>query len=86
MGNLDFLLGRVQYDTESQLAFPLEAQVGLGVGTSFVALIVLVIVFIYRWEVLGQGWSARPPLAVVHRGAARPWYLGTTEGPRCALL
>ncbi|KYO26306.1 plexin-D1 [Alligator mississippiensis] len=48
MGNLDFLLGRVQYDTESQLAFPLEAQVGLGVGTSFVALIVLVIVFIYR--------------------------------------
>uniref|UniRef100_A0A7M4FHK2 Plexin-B1 n=1 Tax=Crocodylus porosus TaxID=8502 RepID=A0A7M4FHK2_CROPO len=40
MGNLDFLLGRVQYDTESQLAFPLEAQVGLGVGTSFVALIV----------------------------------------------
>ncbi|NWS49822.1 PLXB1 protein, partial [Probosciger aterrimus] len=48
MGNLNFLLGRVQYDTESQLTFPLEAQVGLGVGASFVALIVLVIVFIYR--------------------------------------
>ncbi|NXL84499.1 PLXB1 protein, partial [Alectura lathami] len=48
MGNLNFLLGRVQYDTESQLAFPLEAQIGLGVGASFVALIVLVIVFIYR--------------------------------------
>uniref|UniRef100_A0A803XW93 Plexin-B1 n=1 Tax=Meleagris gallopavo TaxID=9103 RepID=A0A803XW93_MELGA len=48
MGNLNFLLGRVQYDTESQLTFPLEAQIGLGVGASFVALIVLVIVFIYR--------------------------------------
>uniref|UniRef100_A0A669P0E7 Plexin B1 n=1 Tax=Phasianus colchicus TaxID=9054 RepID=A0A669P0E7_PHACC len=31
MGNLNFLLGRVQYDTESQLTFPLEAQIGLGV-------------------------------------------------------
>nr|XP_009506679.1 PREDICTED: plexin-B1 isoform X2 [Phalacrocorax carbo] len=48
MGNLNFLLGRVQYDTESQLTFPLEAQIGLGVGASFVALIVLVIVFVYR--------------------------------------
>ncbi|EMP30067.1 Plexin-B1 [Chelonia mydas] len=48
MGNLNFLLGRVQYDTESQLTFPLEAQIGLGVGASFVALIVLIIVFIYR--------------------------------------
>ncbi|OXB78664.1 UNVERIFIED_CONTAM: hypothetical protein H355_002629, partial [Colinus virginianus] len=48
MGNLNFLLGRVQYDTESPLTFPLEAQIGLGVGASFVALIVLVIVFIYR--------------------------------------
>uniref|UniRef100_A0A8C6J5F7 Plexin-B1 n=1 Tax=Melopsittacus undulatus TaxID=13146 RepID=A0A8C6J5F7_MELUD len=28
MGNLNFLLGRVQYDTESQLTFPLEAQIG----------------------------------------------------------
>lgn len=52
MGNLNFLLGRVQYDTESQLTFPLEAQIGLGVGASFVALIVLVIVFIYRYETL----------------------------------
>uniref|UniRef100_A0A8C5WZ14 Plexin B1 n=1 Tax=Laticauda laticaudata TaxID=8630 RepID=A0A8C5WZ14_LATLA len=48
MGNKNFWLGRVQYDTESQLTFPLEAQIGLGVGTSFVALIVLIIVFIYR--------------------------------------
>nr|XP_008103746.1 PREDICTED: plexin-B1 isoform X1 [Anolis carolinensis] len=48
MGNMNFSLGRVQYDTESQLNFPLEAQIGLGVGASFVALIVLIIVFIYR--------------------------------------
>uniref|UniRef100_K7FZP4 Plexin-B1 n=1 Tax=Pelodiscus sinensis TaxID=13735 RepID=K7FZP4_PELSI len=48
MGNLNFLLGRVQYDTESQLTFPLEAQIGLGVGASLVALIVLFIVFVYR--------------------------------------
>ncbi|XP_053147883.1 plexin-B1 isoform X2 [Hemicordylus capensis] len=48
MGNKNFWLGRVQYDTESQLTFPLEAQIGLGVGASFVALIVLIIVFIYR--------------------------------------
>lgn len=48
MGNKNFWLGRVQYDTESQLTFPLEAQIGLGVGTTFVALIVLIIVFIYR--------------------------------------
>lgn len=48
MGNKNFWLGLVQYDTESQLTFPLEAQIGLGVGASFVALIVLIIVFIYR--------------------------------------
>ncbi|KAL1020764.1 hypothetical protein UPYG_G00004370 [Umbra pygmaea] len=48
MGNLNFSLGRVQYDTHSQFAFPVEAQVGVGVGASFVALIVLIIVLIYR--------------------------------------
>ncbi|XP_038596331.1 plexin-B1 isoform X2 [Tachyglossus aculeatus] len=48
MGNLQFRLGRVQYDTENPLAFPVEAQVGLGVGASLVALVVLIIVFIYR--------------------------------------
>nr|XP_033782092.1 plexin-B1 [Geotrypetes seraphini]XP_033782094.1 plexin-B1 [Geotrypetes seraphini]XP_033782095.1 plexin-B1 [Geotrypetes seraphini]XP_033782096.1 plexin-B1 [Geotrypetes seraphini] len=48
IGNLKFMLGRVQYDTESQLTFPLAAQIGLGVGASFVALIVLIIVLIYR--------------------------------------
>lgn len=49
MGNLNFSLGRVQYDTQAQSTFPLEAQVGVGVGASIVALIVLMIVLIYRW-------------------------------------
>ncbi|XP_055747345.1 plexin-B1-like isoform X2 [Salvelinus fontinalis] len=48
MGNLNFSLGRVQYDTQVQSTFPLEAQVGVGVGASIVALIVLIIVLIYR--------------------------------------
>ncbi|OCT85892.1 plexin-B1 [Xenopus laevis] len=48
IGRMYLVLGKVQYDTESQLTFPLEAQIGLGVGTSFVALIVLIIVLIYR--------------------------------------
>ncbi|CAB1336795.1 unnamed protein product, partial [Coregonus sp. 'balchen'] len=48
MGNLNFSLGRVQYDTQGQSTFPLEAQVGVGVGTSIVALIVVIIVLIYR--------------------------------------
>ncbi|XP_053576848.1 plexin-B1 [Bombina bombina] len=48
IGNINLVLGRVQYDTESQLTFPLEAQIGLGVGAFFVALIVLIIVLIYR--------------------------------------
>lgn len=48
MGNLNFSLGRVQYDTQAQSTFPQEAQVGVGVGASIVALIVLIIVLIYR--------------------------------------
>ncbi|XP_071984334.1 plexin-B1 isoform X2 [Engystomops pustulosus] len=48
IGGIDLVLGKVQYDTESQLTFPLEAQISLGVGASFVALIVLIIVLIYR--------------------------------------
>ncbi|KAL4655627.1 plexin-B1-like [Arapaima gigas] len=48
MGNLNFSLGKVQYDTQSQSTFPLEAQIGVGVGASIVALIVLIIVLIYR--------------------------------------
>uniref|UniRef100_A0A8C5R5T8 Plexin-B1 n=1 Tax=Leptobrachium leishanense TaxID=445787 RepID=A0A8C5R5T8_9ANUR len=48
IGKIHLTLGKVQYDTESQLTFPLEAQIGLGVGASFVALIVLIIVLIYR--------------------------------------
>ncbi|XP_006873702.1 PREDICTED: plexin-B1 [Chrysochloris asiatica] len=48
MGNLYFSLGRVQYDGESPVAFPVAAQVGLGVGTSLLALGVLIIVLMYR--------------------------------------
>ncbi|KAM4737577.1 plexin-B1-like isoform 2-T2 [Anableps anableps] len=48
MGNLNFSLGRVQYDIQAQSTFPLEAQVGVGVGASIVALIVVIIVLIYR--------------------------------------
>ncbi|XP_013875321.1 plexin-B1 isoform X2 [Austrofundulus limnaeus] len=48
MGNLNFSLGKVQYDSHAQSTFPLEAQVGVGVGASIVALIVLIIVLIYR--------------------------------------
>ncbi|XP_055985797.1 plexin-B1 isoform X2 [Sorex fumeus] len=48
MGNLHFSLGQVQYDGESPVAFPMAAQVGLGVGTSLLALAVIVIVLMYR--------------------------------------
>ncbi|XP_063797087.1 plexin-B1 [Pseudophryne corroboree] len=48
IGRIHLVLGKVQYDAESQLTFPLEAQISLGVGASFVALIVLIIVLIYR--------------------------------------
>ncbi|XP_029681845.1 plexin-B1 isoform X2 [Takifugu rubripes] len=48
MGNLNFSLGKVQYDTIGLSTFPLEAQIGVGVGASIVALIVLIIVLIYR--------------------------------------
>lgn len=48
MGNLHFSLGHVQYDGESPVAFPMAAQVGLGVGTSLLALGVIIIVLMYR--------------------------------------
>ncbi|XP_072797302.1 plexin-B1 isoform X1 [Vicugna pacos] len=48
MGNLRFSLGHVQYDGESPLPFPMAAQVGLGVGTSLLALGVIIIVLMYR--------------------------------------
>ncbi|XP_053455377.1 plexin-B1 isoform X2 [Nycticebus coucang] len=48
MGNLHFSLGHVQYDGESPVAFPVAAQVGLGVGTSLLALGVIIIVLMYR--------------------------------------
>ncbi|XP_006909115.1 plexin-B1 isoform X2 [Pteropus alecto] len=48
MGNLHFSLGHVQYDGESPVAFPMAAQVGLGAGTSLLALGVIIIVLMYR--------------------------------------
>ncbi|XP_053539634.1 plexin-B1 isoform X2 [Ictalurus punctatus] len=48
MGNLNFSLGRVEYDTISQSTFPLEAQIGVGAVASLVVLIVVIIVLIYR--------------------------------------
>ncbi|CAM4623047.1 unnamed protein product [Leuciscus chuanchicus] len=48
MGNLNFSLGQVQYDSLSHSIFPLVAQIGVGAVASLVALIVLIIVFIYR--------------------------------------
>lgn len=60
MGNLRFSLGHVQYDGESPVAFPMAAQVGLGVGTSLLALGVIIIVFIYRWvQPAGTGLGQR---------------------------
>ena len=49
MGNLNFSLGKVQYDTMSLATFPMEARIGVGVGASIVALIVFIIVLIYRF-------------------------------------
>ncbi|KAI2663431.1 Plexin-B1 [Labeo rohita] len=48
MGYLNFSLGQVQYDSPSHSIFPLVAQIGVGAVASLVALIVLIIVFIYR--------------------------------------
>lgn len=54
MGNLNFSLGKVQYDNGGLSTFPLEAQIGVGVGASIVALIVLIIVLIYRSAGVGS--------------------------------
>ncbi|TRZ03564.1 hypothetical protein DNTS_013482, partial [Danionella cerebrum] len=48
MGNLNFSLGQVQYDSQSHSIFPLVAQAGVGAVASLVALVVLIIVFVYR--------------------------------------
>ncbi|XP_067832233.1 plexin-B1-like [Heptranchias perlo] len=48
MGNLRFELGLVEYDTEGQVTFPLEAKIGLAVGAALVVLLVGVIILIYR--------------------------------------
>uniref|UniRef100_A0A8B9LS65 Sema domain-containing protein n=1 Tax=Astyanax mexicanus TaxID=7994 RepID=A0A8B9LS65_ASTMX len=48
MGNLNFTLGRVMYDSINQSTFPMEAQIGVGVVAALVVLIVVIIVLIYR--------------------------------------
>ncbi|XP_067880340.1 LOW QUALITY PROTEIN: plexin-B1-like [Heterodontus francisci] len=48
MGNLQFKLGQVQYDTEKQALFTLETKIGLAVGAVLVLLLVGVIILIYR--------------------------------------
>lgn len=63
MGNLRFSLGHVQYDGETPVAFPMAAQVGLGVGISLLALGVIIIVLMYRWvlpDVAGLGRGRLP--------------------------
>ncbi|KAI3357204.1 hypothetical protein L3Q82_015660 [Scortum barcoo] len=57
MGNLNFSLGRVQYDNQAQTTFPLEAQVGVGVAASIVALVVLIIVLMYSSRMTQLWWD-----------------------------
>ncbi|XP_014394462.1 PREDICTED: plexin-B1, partial [Myotis brandtii] len=77
MGNLRFSLGPVQYDGESPAAFPLAAQVGLGVGTSLLALGVSIIVLMYRW--VPPGWlrraGANSPPAPPQDAVGEPLYM-----------
>lgn len=49
MGQLEFNLGTVEYDSGSHSPVPLEAQVGLGAGAAVVVLIVLIIILMYRY-------------------------------------
>lgn len=85
MGNLRFSLGPVQYDGESPAAFPLAAQVGLGVGTSLLALGVSVIVLMYRWvpppaRCLGRRKGGRTPSAG-RRARSSSGSAGRASGP-----
>lgn len=48
MGNLNFKLGSVKYETEGQPSFPVEAQIGLVVGAAVVVFVVVIIIFMYR--------------------------------------
>lgn len=49
MGNVRLVLGPVQYEAEPVLsAFPVEAQVGLGVGAALLITAVLLLTLMYR--------------------------------------
>lgn len=49
MGNVRLALGPVQYETEPTLsAFPVEAQVGLGLGAAVLIAAVLLLTLMYR--------------------------------------
>lgn len=49
MGNLRLALGPVQYEAEpTQSAFPVEAQVGLGMGAALLTVAVLLLTLMYR--------------------------------------
>ncbi|XP_062855287.1 plexin-B3 [Trichomycterus rosablanca] len=48
MGQLEFNLGTVEYDSGTHSPVPLEAQVGLAAGAAVVVLIVLIIILMYR--------------------------------------
>ncbi|XP_069501478.1 plexin-B3 isoform X1 [Ambystoma mexicanum] len=48
MGNLNFRLGSVKYETEGQSSFPQEAKIGLVVGAAVVVFVVVIIIFMYR--------------------------------------
>lgn len=49
MGNVRLALGPVQYETEPALsAFPIEAQVGLGMGAALLIAAILLLSLMYR--------------------------------------
>lgn len=49
MGNLRLALGPVQYEAEPALsAFPVEAQVGLGIGAAVLTAAILLLTLMYR--------------------------------------
>lgn len=78
MGNLNFSLGKVRYDNMGLSTFPLEAQIGVGVGASIVALIVLIIVLIYR--------SAGVHVCLRALGRERDWWYSETTDPQTQRL
>ncbi|XP_032810026.2 plexin-B1-like isoform X1 [Petromyzon marinus] len=48
MGNREYHLGAVEYETDSGVVFPLEAQIAAGAGSGVVALLVIIVIVVYR--------------------------------------